>query len=142
MSKNLKAVIGTNVWISGLVFGGNPEIILKLFIEGKIIVIVSEEIISELRRIITDKIPLFKPKLDLLEASIRKDAILVPLGNHTVTASRDPDDNKIIETGVSGNTTHIISGDDDLLTLKKYETIDIIKPTVFLTIYNQSQNKK
>ena len=75
MSKNLKVVIDTNVWISGLVFGGNPEIILKLFIRGKIIVIVSEEIISELRRIITDKFPLFKPKLDLLEASIRKDAI-------------------------------------------------------------------
>ena len=98
MPRNLKVVIDSNVWISGLVFGGKPKNILKLFIEGKIGVIVSEEILTELRRIINTKFPLFKPQLGLLEASIRDDAILVPLGDNTINVSRDADDNKIIET--------------------------------------------
>jgi putative PIN family toxin of toxin-antitoxin system len=137
MSKNQKVVIDTNVWISGLIFGGKPEIIIKLFIDGKIDVIISEEILTELRRIISTKFPLFKPKLGLLEASIREDSVLVHLGNNTITVSRDIDDNKIIETAVMGKADFVVTGDDDLLVLKIYENIRIIKPKVFLTIFNK-----
>lgn len=137
MPKNLKVVIDTNVWISGLVFGGKPETILRLFIDGEIAVIISEEIITELRRIITSKFPLFKPKLGLLEASIRDDAILVPLGVNTIEVSRDADDNKIIETAVVGKVDYIVSGDDDLLVIKDYKKITIVKPATFLEIYKK-----
>lgn len=135
MPKNLTVVIDTNVWISGLIFGGKPETILKLFIDGKIAVIISEEIMTELRRIITAKFPLFKPKLGLLEASIRDDAILVPLGENTIKVSRDADDNKVIESAVIGKADYIISGDDDLLILKNYKNVTIVKPATFLDIY-------
>ncbi len=137
MPRNLKVVIDSNVWISGLVFGGKPENILKLFIEGKIVVIVSEEILTELRRIINTKFPLFKPQLGLLGASIRDDAILVPLGDNTIDVSRDADDNKIIETAIKGKADYIISGDNDLLVLKEYDGIYILKPASFLDIYKK-----
>jgi hypothetical protein len=139
MSKNIKVVLDTNVWISGLVFGGKPEAILKLFIDGQIIVIISEEIMTELRRIIIDKFPLFKPRLSLLEASIRNDTILVQLGDQRIAVSRDSDDNKIIETAVTGKVNYIITGDDDLLILKIFGNIDIIKPAAFLDIYKQDK---
>ena len=135
MPKQIKLVIDTNVWISGLIFGGKPEAILNLFIDGQITVIISEEILTELRRIITNKFPLFKPKLGLLEASIRNDAILVPLGDNTIELSRDADDNKVIETAVTGRVAYIISDDDDLLVLKEYKKITIVKPAAFLNIY-------
>jgi putative PIN family toxin of toxin-antitoxin system len=44
-------VIDTNVWISGLVFGGKSEKIIRLFVDG--VVVVSEEILSELREKVT-----------------------------------------------------------------------------------------
>ena len=127
-----RVVIDTNVWISALVFGGNPGKILDLFIEKQVEVAISEEGLSELHRKIIQKFPLYAPRLDLLEESLRQDAELVRLGRQTVDASPDPDDNKFIETALIGNCAYIISGDKDLLELKSYQNIQIIKPAAFL----------
>jgi uncharacterized protein len=130
----LQVVIDTNVWISGLVFGGNPEKVMRQFIEGQLIVITAEELLSELRRKIVQRFPLYEPQLALLEASIREDAILVRLGTVQISASRDADDNKFLETAVIGNAEYIISGDKDLLTIKSYDGIKILKPSDFLSL--------
>ena len=95
----------------------------------------SEEIITELRRIIINKFPLFVNSLNLLEASLRKDTVFVQLGSMTIDASRDVDDNRIIETAYIGKAQYIISGDKDLLVLKKYEDIKILNPGDFLKIF-------
>jgi putative PIN family toxin of toxin-antitoxin system len=84
---------------------------------GRLHRFIDEEIITELHRIIITKFPLLKPGLSLLEASIRKDSTLVYLGDYTVRVSRDPDDNKIIETAIVGGAWDIISGDEDLLSI-------------------------
>lgn len=130
-------VIDSNVWISGLIFGGNPGLILKMFAQGDLTVVYSEELMSEIRRKIYRKFPLFAPKLELLEHSIRIDANLVKLGRETIKICRDEDDNKVIETAVLGNCQIIISGDKDLLTLKKYKKIKILAPTEFLLQYRE-----
>ena len=135
MNQHTVIVIYSNVWISALIFGGNPEKILKLFIDNKVEVVMSEEIITELRRIIINKFPLFVNSLNLLEASLRKDTVFVQLGSMTIDASRDVDDNRIIETAYIGKAQYIISGDKDLLVLKKYEDIKILNPGDFLKIF-------
>lgn len=136
MKKNhkLKIVIDTNVWISGLVFGGPPEYIVRLFAENTLSVVISEEIITELRRIVTTKFPKFMPKLALLELSLKQDAETVKLGGLTISVSRDPDDNKIIETAILGDCQYIVTGDHDLLVLKTYQGVKILKPTEFLNL--------
>lgn len=128
----LRVVIDSNVWISGLVFGGSPGKVLELFIKGSLLVIVSEELVRELRRNVTKKFPRYAGQLDLLEASILKDATVVSLGAETVTASRDPDDNKVIEAALIGECHYIISGDKDLLAIGKYRGIRIVTPAAFL----------
>lgn len=129
-----QVVIDSNVWISGLVFGGSPEEVIKHFIDGRIIVVTSEELLSELRQKITQRFPLFMPNLELLEASIREDALLVRLGMLDVSVSRDIDDNKFIETAVVGNAQYIISGDKDLLDIQSYKDVKIVKPAEFLKL--------
>ena len=129
-----RVVIDTNVWISGLVFGGAPGTVLQLFVGGDIIVVISEELLSELRRKIIQKFPLFIPKLGLLEASIREDATMVALGSVTIKESRDADDNKVLETAVIGGCRHVISGDKDLLAVESYQDIQIVAPMEFLNI--------
>lgn len=132
--KKPRVVIDTNVWLSGLVFGGQPGEVLKLFAEGSVIVVTCEEALSELRRKVIQKFSLFSPYLDLLEASIRKDGELVYVGSQPVTVCRDPDDNMFLETAIIGHCQYIVSGDHDLLTLKNYKNIKIIKPSDFLKI--------
>jgi putative PIN family toxin of toxin-antitoxin system len=124
----LLIVIDTNVWISGLIFGGNPEKVLRRFIEGDIVVVTSEELLSELRRKINQRFPHFAPQLPRLEASIREKAILVQLGSQPVTMSRDKDDNMVIETALAGKAGYIVSGDKDLLVLGEYEGVKILNP--------------
>jgi len=134
LSPKPQVVIDTNIWISGLIFGGVPEKVIRQFIEGRIVLVTAEELLSELRRKITRKFPLFAPQLALLEASIREDALLVKLGTISITVSRDVDDNKFIEAAMVGGAQYIISGDKDLLTLGAYGEIKILKPADFLKL--------
>lgn len=49
-----------------------------------------------------------------------------------VNVCRDPKDNKFLDLAISGNATHIISGDADLLVLNPFQRIEIISPANFL----------
>jgi uncharacterized protein len=51
----MRIVVDTNVFISALLWGGKPQQILKIAEEGKIKLIVSEEIRAELERKLTTK---------------------------------------------------------------------------------------
>lgn len=130
--KKLRLVIDTNVLISGLVFGGKPGQIIKLLANDKIQLVISEELLSELRRKIHQRFPLYVSNLELLEASLRKDAEMVQLGEHNINVSRDPNDNMFIETAFIGGCENIISGDKDLLDVGEYMGIRIISPAQFL----------
>jgi predicted nucleic acid-binding protein len=43
----LKVIIDTNVIISGIFFGGKPDVILKAWKNGKIIITIDQEILRE-----------------------------------------------------------------------------------------------
>jgi uncharacterized protein len=49
-----------------------------------------------------------------------------------IAACRDPKDDMFLELAVSGNATHMITGDFDLLALDPYENIRIVTPHDFL----------
>lgn len=53
---------------------------------------------------------------------------------HTVTVCRDSDDNIVIQTAIAGRARYIVSGDKDLLALHNYDSIQIVKPAVFLQL--------
>ena len=44
----------------------------------------------------------------------------------------NPLDNKFLELAVSGRATHIISGDNDLLSLNPFQGMPILTPDAFL----------
>ncbi len=52
--------------------------------------------------------------------------------NVKISGSRDPSDNKLLELAVSGQATHIITGDDDLLALSPFQGKLILTPAEFL----------
>jgi predicted nucleic acid-binding protein len=47
-------------------------------------------------------------------------------------ASRDPDDDKFIDCAVSSKSLYIVSGDDDLLSIRSYEDVKIITAKEFV----------
>jgi uncharacterized protein len=131
-----RIVIDTNVFVSAIVFGGTPRRIVELITQKHIRPVISEELLTELRRIIHTKFPRHSPVLQSYEAQIRHYSIAVPLGTHTVNVCRDPDDNKILETAYLGNCHFLVTGDKDLLELDSYQNIQIITPTDFVAYKN------
>ena len=65
---------------------------------------------------------------DLLEKSA-----VIPI-TESITACRDPDDDKFLELAVSGNADYLVSGDDDLLALHPFRAIPILRPAEFLNV--------
>lgn len=48
---------------------------------------------------------------------------------------RDPDDNKFLECAKDSHALYIVSGDKDLLVIKKYENIQIVTAKEFCESY-------
>ncbi|HLD57876.1 MAG TPA: putative toxin-antitoxin system toxin component, PIN family, partial [archaeon] len=49
----------------------------------------------------------------------------------------DPDDNVILESAIVAGANFIVSGDPDLLNLKEFNGIKIVKPREFVEIFNK-----
>lgn len=128
----MKAVLDANVWISALVFGGKPRQIFERALHQGYTVIISEEMIAETRRNLERKFPDFVAEYDALLAAFAFRLQKVTLGKYNVRICRDPDDNKVLETALTGQAMIIISGDNDLLVLEKFEVISIVSPSEFL----------
>lgn len=59
--------------------------------------------------------------------------LLVPVVTD-VQACRDPKDDKFLSLAVAGGASLIVSSDDDLLTLGRYEGIRILRPKAFVEL--------
>jgi uncharacterized protein len=64
---------------------------------------------------------------------------LVTVETHDVVASRDPKDNKFLALAVSGKADYLITGDKDLLVLKRVGAIPIVSPAEFLVRIGESK---
>jgi putative PIN family toxin of toxin-antitoxin system len=109
--------------VSALVFGGAPRQVFEGVVSDGIALVVSAELLSEIRRILTQKFPDFLADFDALLVALQQNLTVVLLGSITISASRDPDDNKVLGTAILGHVTEIITGDKNLPVLKAYETI-------------------
>ncbi len=69
-------------------------------------------------------------RLEFLAALVREAEIVEV--TDLITDCRDPKDNKFLDCGVSGQATHLISGDADLLVLHPFRRMAIVTPPVFL----------
>src|SRR3989344_6262319 len=126
-----RALIDTNVWLSALYFAGKPSQIVSLIEDKKLISVTSLFILSELKdkMINTFDTPSFYAAGTA--SYIQSISQIVPLKGLSFKL-RDPADNQILETAVVGKCSWIITGDKDLLTIKKFEQIKIVTPNQFL----------
>lgn len=134
MSKLSRIVNDTNVWLSALYFSGKPAQIVKLVEDKKVISVISNFVLNEIKEKMLDNFqtPLFTANTTI--SYIRSMSEIVSLKGRDF-GLRDPDDNKILETAVDGKCNWLITGDKDLLTLKRYNQIRIVKPDQFLVNY-------
>lgn len=134
----MKVILDTNIVISGILTpGGPPGKIVDLWIDGKIIVVVCQALIDEYFEVLLR--PKFKKagttieRQDLLMGLLElENSIFVYPRKRLCVISDDTEDNRVLECAVEGEVDYIISGDEHLLALKKFQGIFTISPAEFL----------
>ena len=127
----MNIVVDTNIIISGIFFGGNPKRIINAILDSKVNAYISKEILNEYFEIINEMIFSKGESIDLSFISLLIDRFNIIETTSKIDISRDPDDNKFIECAVDSNSIYIVSGDDDLLSIKNYHNIEIITAKEF-----------
>jgi hypothetical protein len=132
-NKSLRLVIDTNLWIS-FIISKKLNLLEPIIVAENTRILFSSELVEELQATIT------KPKLKkyFSENSLEEmftvfdpyiDFITV---KSTVSICRDPNDNFLLALAKDGKANYLLTGDNDLLDIGKYEKTIIIKISEFL----------
>jgi hypothetical protein len=122
------------VLVSGVLFeGGNEAKILQLAANGDIEVFISPDILAEFLDVLS------RPKFRLTQEEVSTTfsfllavaKLAIPL--RPVRAQlRDPDDLKLLSCATEAKATHVVTGDKDLLTIRKSNRTTILTPSKFI----------
>jgi putative PIN family toxin of toxin-antitoxin system len=132
-SKPLKIIIDTNLWISFII--SSKQSLLDSFLFNKEArLLFSTELITEIQETITkpklkkhfktnaleEMLSTFEPFIDLIEVE------------SIVTVCRDSKDNFLLALAKDGKADYLLTGDKDLLELKKFGKTKIKTVTTFI----------
>lgn len=129
--RKLHVVLDTNIVVSAIVYGGNPQIIFHLALDKKILAVISEPLKTELSSILVQKFQYTPDELHVLEKKMKKKFTSVR-PNSELQVLKDLPDNRVLEAAVEGKCQVIVTGDKELLALKKYQGINIMTASEFL----------
>ena len=128
----LKLVLDTNTLVSAFFWEGNEAEFLRKIEQSKAKLYITSEILKEVEEVIK------RPKFDkvMKNAGLTPDQImqkivslshLIIAPKITVKVCRDEKDNKFLECAESAKADYLVSGDEDLLVLKEYNGIPIVR---------------
>lgn len=129
----MRAVIDTNVLLSGLFWHGAPHVLLEHVRADTLGLVSSPALLAELEEVIGR--PKFAAILSRVGASREHllaefqelpEVIAPPPLPQPVC--RDADDDQVLALAVAAQVDFIVSGDADLLSLKRYRDIPILDP--------------
>ena len=122
----MKVVLDTNVFVSGVFFGGLPYKILEAWRDGKIQLLLSPAILEEYRRVVRElSLQFSEIRVEgLMDFMIVHSEIIAPPSLAPVIQI-DPSDDKFLECAVAGKATCIVTGDKHLLKLIKFREISM-----------------
>ena len=134
MRKKSKIIVDTNLWISFSLSKklGNLEKTIK---DNELLLLYSGDLLNEIKDICS-RTKFFKilPKDSLQEIiSLLKDLGRDIIISTEVNICRDSKDNVLLSLCKDGNADYLITGDKDLLDLKKFEKTKIVTFTKFLS---------
>lgn len=136
----IKAVLDTNVIVSSTISTDSyPAKILDFWREKKFELIATPAILEEIWQV------LFRPAIKkyrkfsdeetmVFLSKLEKETTLISPTLDLKVVDKDPDDDKFIIAALEGRAEYIVSGDQHLLQLKKYEGIKIVSPKEFVEI--------
>ena len=126
----MKIVIDTNVILAGFItHGASAELVEHCLIQHT--VCLSPFILGEVEDKLLNKFNFPPIKVTDLLRFLRHQGEIIEPAHLPAPACRDPDDDMVLATAVAAQADCIVTGDNDLLDLKQYNGIPIMKPAAF-----------
>ena len=136
----MRAVIDTNIIIRAVIKPkGSVGPVLDRLQEGAYIAVYSEPLLHELLTKLA--LPRIRDKYSVTDSDVADLlAILALRGelvkpDRAVKVCRDADDDMVIEAALAGGSEWVVTGDEDLLILGRFETVRFVTPRTFLSAF-------
>ncbi len=126
----MRIFLDTNVLASAFATRGLCEDVLKETLLNHEIVI-SAPLLNELERVLTKK---FKVPVSTVKDTIsflKEDAVIAKLPGKMIIPVKDKDDVLILSSAMEGKADIFVTGDRELLNLKRLDDMQIISPREF-----------
>jgi putative PIN family toxin of toxin-antitoxin system len=134
----IRIVLDTNQFVSALLKpGSNPDRIIHLVRDEKVLLLMSPAICDEFSRVLN--YPKIRNRLKVSDEALAcflqllgSVAIITPGTLQISPLAADPDDTQYLVCAIEGHADFIVSGDHHLTDLEKYRGIRIVTPTEFI----------
>jgi uncharacterized protein len=129
------AVFDTNILLSALLStNGNPFRCLALAKIRQIESVTCQEILDEFAEKLLVKFKFSEEMAQAAVDEVRRFSRLIEISGTLKAVPNDPDDDMVVECAVTGNATHIVTGDKHLLSLISHQGIAILKAAEFVAL--------
>ncbi len=128
----MKILLDTNVLIAAFITPGICHELLEHCLRRHQIVL-SEFLLTEFQTHLVHKFHFSSREIRAAVGLLRQRVIVVEPVTLPDRVYRDEDDDQVLGTALAGQADCIVTGDKDLLDIKKFNSIAIIKPSDFLT---------
>lgn len=127
-----RAVIDTNLLVSGLLNeSGAPAKLILRWLKGQFEILISDQIKEEYTYILHHLPEVDQQKADALLEELDISGIRVAILG-TLQACKDPDDDKFLETAVTGHADYLVTKNNKHFPRKSYQNVRIVKVSKFL----------
>ncbi len=124
--EKLRVVLDTNVYISALALpGSKADELLLGAVEGRYELIVSTALLAELANVLERKFAWDRERIVTACREIADISIGVK-PSQQLAVFKDEPDNRILECAVAGRADRIVTGDKQMLKIKKHENVHIV----------------
>jgi uncharacterized protein len=126
--RKIKVILDTNIWVSFLISKSLAKLD-KFIIDGKVKLIFSDESLAEFVEVISrKKLKKYFSQSDVVELFefMHKYGTVVNVQSE-INKCRDPDDNFLLALAKDGKANYLVTGDNDLLVMKRFLKTEIIK---------------
>jgi putative PIN family toxin of toxin-antitoxin system len=132
----VKVVLDTNVFVSGVFFGGVPGRILEAWRDGQLTLLVSVTILDEYRRVGRLLAQQYEGvELEPVLALVTVNAEVVEAPDLPEQVCGDPDDDSFLACAVAGGGAVVVSGDKALRAVSGWNGIEVLSPRGFADRY-------
>ena len=130
----MRVVLDTNVLVSAILLKGRLSTFQELWKGGTLSPLLSKETFQEFKTVLG--YPKFSLSADEIKAIIEDEILpyfeVIVIKEKIEGVCRDPNDDMFLTVAVNAKARYVVTGDKDLLAIRKYKSIAIVSPQEYL----------